>query len=86
MSRTRLEPSKSWNMMTFRAISLALILSGCNLTPAPVLIHVCPVAPAYSAAFEKQAGQQLSTLPPGSPIVKMISDYIAVRSEIRACH
>jgi hypothetical protein len=64
---------------------LTLLLSGCHLTPPDVYIHVCPVAPQYSKEFEQQAGQQLAKLPPTSPIVKMISDYISVRREIRDC-
>ena len=71
--------------MTYRLIPLLLLLSECNLTPAPLYIHVCPVAPDYSQAFEQQAGKQLAALPPGSPIVKMISDYLAVRDEIKDC-
>jgi len=44
------------------------------------------VAPQYSREFERQASQQLALLPPASPIVKMISDYLAVRQEIKDCH
>jgi hypothetical protein len=61
-----------------------LLLAGCA-TPAPVYLKVCPQAPVYSKAFEQAAGAQLAFLPDGSPIVKMLSDYIAVRKEIKDC-
>jgi hypothetical protein len=65
---------------------MSFVLPGCSLTTAPLYVHACPVAPNYSRAFEQQAGQQLASLPPASPIVKMISDYLAVRQEIKDCH
>lgn len=62
-------------------------LGGCQTTGAPqqVYLHVCPVAPTYTVAFEKQAGTQLAALPADSPIVNMISDYLAVRHELKDC-
>jgi hypothetical protein len=71
--------------MKHSAISALILFSGCNLTPPVSYVHVCPVAPTYSRAFEAQAGQQLAQLPATSPIVKMIEDYLAVRQEIKDC-
>jgi hypothetical protein len=67
-------------------MSMAAILAGCaGGQQQPTFIHVCPTIPLYSKAFELAAGQQLAGLPPGSPDVMLIEDYLKVRAEARNC-
>lgn len=68
-----------------RNLMLIMLLSGCA-AQTPIYVTVCPVAPKYSKSFEQSAAAQLKTLPDNSPIVKMISDYIALRAETKACN
>jgi hypothetical protein len=63
-----------------------LILGACAAKPPPAPIETCPVAPAYTPAFEQAAGQSLAALPPESPIVKMMEDYLTVRKELKECN
>jgi len=71
-------------MVRFSAGLFLLALAGCA-TPAPQIVHVCPSMPVYSQAFEASAAQELQAIPPTGPIWRMISDYAAVRTEIREC-
>jgi hypothetical protein len=52
----------------------------------PTYIHVCPIVPQYSKAFEQEAAKELAAIPPNLAITKMLTDYIAVRAEAKACH
>jgi uncharacterized lipoprotein YajG len=60
-----------------------ILLSGCATQPQ--YLNVCPTAPTYSKAFEQSVAVQLEAQPDGSPLTKMIEDYIAVRKEIALC-
>jgi hypothetical protein len=65
-----------------------LALSACVSTGGssqPQIVHICPIAPTYTATFQKQAAQQLADLPPDSPLARMVVDYLAVRKEIKDC-
>jgi hypothetical protein len=76
-------------MVTRKTLCLTslLALGACATSSQPqeVVLHVCPIAPAYTSAFEKSAAQELAALPPGSPLAQMIADYVAVRKEISVC-
>jgi hypothetical protein len=63
----------------------ALCLAGCVTAPAPAPLHVCPVIPTYSKAFEQQAAAELAALPPGDPLGKLVGDYLVIRDEVRDC-
>jgi hypothetical protein len=70
-------------MGRFSVLAL-IVLSGCA-APAPVYIKTCPVLVNYSRQFDQAAGAQIEALPSESPVTKMISDYIALRAQVRAC-
>ena len=78
-----------------KIIQALLVISTCGLAscantlvpaPVPIYVHTCPAAPIYTPAFEKSAGLQLAGLPAGSPLVRMIEDYLSVRAEILECN
>lgn len=60
-----------------------LLLAGCA-TPAPYLA-TCPPLKAYSHEFQRQAADQLEALPAGSPVVRLVTDYIALRKAVKDC-
>jgi hypothetical protein len=70
-------------MAKLKVLGLVLLVGGC--VPSQTFVHVCPIVPTYSKAFEQQAGQELALLPPDAAITKMLSDYLAVRAEVRDC-
>jgi len=72
-------------MAKLKVLGLALVMGGCTTVPSQTFVHVCPIVPTYSKAFEQQAGQELALLPPDAAITKMLSDYLAVRAEVRDC-
>jgi hypothetical protein len=71
--------------MARSSLLLALGLAGCASAPQPTYIKVCPVIPAYSKAFEAQAGHELASLPQGDPLAKLVMDYLTLRNEVRDC-
>jgi len=62
-----------------------LAITGCAAQSEAPLVHVCPSLVSYSPAFEKQAGAQLSAMPPDSPIAQMMGDYASLRAAVRIC-
>lgn len=70
--------------MAMRKLAILLLLSGCANSPPP-FINTCPAVPVYDRAFQQNAAQQLAALPANSPLVKMISDYLAMRRASEDC-
>ena len=48
-------------------------------------VATCPPVVEYSTEFQAQAAEELAMLPDGSAIVEMISDYVVMREQARAC-
>lgn len=68
------------------SIVAIIALSGCSTqAPEPSYIKACPALVEYSRSFDQAAGAQIEALPVGSPVTKMIEDYIALRAQVRAC-
>lgn len=65
------------------SLLVALMLTGC--AAAPPYVAACPPLVTYSPEFQHQAADQLAALSPGSPIAKMMSDYIGLRQAVREC-
>ena len=65
--------------------ALALALAGCfSSTPAPVV--ACPTIVKYTPEFQKRVASDIAAyVPPGSPIERVIIDYVALRDQVRAC-
>jgi hypothetical protein len=73
-------------IVAFVVIFGALVLPTACASPPPVVSKaVCPPIIAYSAAEERQAAQELATLPAGSEIGKMLGQYHDERDMLRAC-
>ena len=45
----------------------------------------CPPVVEYSREFQARAAEELALLPNGSALVEMISDYVVMRDQVRAC-
>lgn len=60
----------------------AALLTGCAAVNSD---PICGTLFDYAPEFQKQAAQELSTLPPGSAVGELVADYGVVRQEIRAC-
>lgn len=61
-----------------------LLLTACTTAPVTISTTCLPLA-QYTPAFEAQAAAQLGTLPAGSPVAVMITDYGRLRAADRAC-
>ena len=61
-----------------------LWLNGCatagSETRAP-----CPPVVEYTAADQARAADEVEALPEGAVIVRMLSDYVVLRDQARAC-
>lgn len=62
------------------------LLSGCA-TGASDLggLRACPPVVEYSREFQARAAVELNSLPNGSAIADMLSDYAVLRAQARAC-
>jgi hypothetical protein len=70
--------------MRVLAVILAVSCTACTTTPVTISTVCLPLV-QYTPAFEAQAAMQLGTLPAGSPVVVMITDYGRLRAADRAC-
>ena len=62
------------------------LLSGCATDASDVGgLGACLPVVQYSREFQVQAAEELATLPQGSAIAEMISDYALMREQVRAC-
>jgi len=66
------------------SILALLAVAGCA-APTPVYVKICPVLVNYPLSFSRAAGAQIMALPPGSPLTKMVEDYIDLRAQVRTC-
>jgi hypothetical protein len=46
---------------------------------------VCPPVVGYDAGFQTRAAEEVQTLPEGSAVVEMLSDYAVMREQARSC-
>ncbi|MGM0583731.1 MAG: hypothetical protein ACQEUZ_03665 [Pseudomonadota bacterium] len=46
---------------------------------------MCPPVVEYDRAFLARAADEVETLPEGSAVVRMLSDYAVMREQARAC-
>lgn len=63
-------------------LTASLLLSGCATVPSEV---ICPIPKEYSFEIQRQAADELKSLPTNSVVASMLSDYGVVREELRAC-
>lgn len=60
-----------------------LCLADCAAPAASV--KVCPTMATYTQAQQTEAASELSALPGDSVLAQMITDYGALRAQVRAC-
>ena len=72
-----------------RRVALAIVtslLSGCaTVGSEPRVATVCPPVVEYSREFQARAAEELTSLPDGSAIAEMLSDYAVLRDQTRSC-
>lgn len=69
------------------ALGLATsLLTGCVTGVfEPRIATVCPPVIEYSRRFQARAAEELALLPKGSAISELLSDYVMMREQARAC-
>ncbi len=61
-------------------------LTGCATAAFDAVgVAACPPVVEYSREFQARAAEELATLPDGSAILEMMSDYVVMRDQVRAC-
>ncbi len=61
-------------------------LSGCATDASDVSgLRACPPVVEYSREFHAQAAEELASLPHGSAIGEILSDYAVMRDQARTC-
>lgn len=58
------------------------LLNGCATAGSNL---ACPPVVPYTQDDQRRAANDLSLLPPDSPIINMMSDYAVMRDQSRAC-
>ena len=48
-------------------------------------VAACPPVVEYSREFQARAAEESATLPDGSAVVEMLSDYAVMRGQARGC-
>ena len=62
------------------------LLSGCATVRSDAAAsRACPPVVEYSREFQARAAEELNSLPNGSAIAEMLSDYAVMREQARAC-
>ena len=62
------------------------LLSGCATVGSnPSIAIVCPPVVQYSREAQARAAEELNSLPDGSVIAEMLSDYAVLRDQTRSC-
>jgi hypothetical protein len=62
------------------------LLSGCATVGSDTgIATVCPPVVEYSREFQARAAEELNSLPDGSAIAEMLSDYAVMRDQARVC-
>ena len=59
--------------------------SACATVSSERAVGVCPPVVEYDAGFQARAAAEVKTLPDGSVVVEMLSDYAVMREQARVC-
>ena len=60
------------------------LLSACATVSSEQVFGVCPPVVEYDDRFQARAAEEVSLLPDGSIVVKMLSDYAVMREQAQA--
>ena len=74
--------------LKLRLVGLAIVtslLSACATVNSEPATGVCPLVVEYDAGFQARVAEEVQTLPEGSVIVEMLSDYAVMREQARGC-
>lgn len=65
-------------------LALCCALAGCATSLATAPPSCLPLS-TYSPAQQKALAEAVAALPPGSPLLDLVTDYAAMRDADRAC-
>jgi len=75
-----------WTRRRVALVLATIWLSGCATVSSDVDGHgACPPVVEYSGEFQARAAEELALLPNGSAVIEMMSDYVVMRDQSRAC-
>ena len=73
-----------WRLRLAVPLVAMLWLTGCGMDGSNADVLCPPVVP-YSAADQARAAAEVTTLPEGAVVIRMLSDYAVLRDQARAC-
>ena len=78
--------ARCWKRQLAALAIATSLLTGCAAGGSdPTIATVCPPVVEYSREFQRRAAEELASLPHGSAIGEMLSDYAVMRDQARAC-
>ena len=76
-----------WRLRLVVLVIATSLLSGCATVGSnPPIGIVCPPLVQYSREAQARAAEELNSLPDGSAIAEMLSDYAVLRDQTRSCN
>lgn len=76
--------ARCWTPPPAAPLIAMLWLTGCAMGGSDGQSH-CPPVVDYSATDQARAAGEVTALPEGAVIVRMLSDYAVMRDQARAC-
>jgi len=76
--------ARCWTQPAAAPLIAMLLLSGCTTAGSDVQAP-CPPAVEYGATDQVRAAAEVSGMPEGAMVVRMLSDYAVLRDQVRAC-
>lgn len=67
------------------AIATSLLIGCATVGSNPPIGIVCPPVVQYGREAQARAAEELNSLPDGSVIAEMLSDYAVLRDQTRSC-
>lgn len=78
--------ARCWRQQLAALVIATSLLSGCATVGSnPPIGIVCPPVVQYSREAQARAAEELNSLPDGSVIAEMLSDYAVLRDQTRSC-
>ncbi|MDO5757946.1 MAG: hypothetical protein Q4P24_10590 [Rhodobacterales bacterium] len=76
--------ARCWTPPAVVLLIAMLWLSGCAMDGSNAGV-LCPPVMPYSATDQARAAAEVATLPEGTVVIRMLSDYAVMREQARAC-
>ena len=78
--------ARCWRLRLAALAIATSLLSGCATVGSnPPIGIVCPPVAQHSREAQVRAAEELNSLPDGSVIAEMLSDYAVLRDQTRSC-